>query len=307
MASPAMNAALRISQNASRSTLKISHVLSGSTRSLSWTSNQASRASVARNAAAYSVIHSQYLNQQVVQRSRGFSTSAIVEEETSSTLGKVTDAIREREQEEGGAVQERPYGDRRQRVFDREYVPSKTVFVGSIPFFATEEDVRRVFEAAAPIQTIRFGKGKRTHNTPFAHVTFTTLDDAVAVVESAKQEPFYMEGRELRVSYSEKREYPPSRRLFFDNFQGGDLVALREFLGESASWVDNAWFSRERETGEYRPNGIIQFHTVEQATQVRESLNTRPGPDGTPIFMRPNGGQNYRNRTANDGEPTSQQ
>jgi hypothetical protein len=159
----AMNAAFRISQNASRSTThKISHVLSGSTRSLSWTSNQASRASVARNTAAYTVIHSQYLNQQAGQWAKGFSTSAIVEEESSSgsgsTVGKVTDAIREREQE-GGAVEERPYGDRsRYRTPNREYLPSRTVFVGGIPFFATEEDLRRVFEAAAPVEEIRFGR-----------------------------------------------------------------------------------------------------------------------------------------------------
>lgn len=73
-------------------------------------------------------------------------------------MGKVTDAIREREQE-GGAVEERPYGDRsRYRTPNREYLPSKTVFVGGIPFFATEEDLRRVFEAAAPVEEIRFGR-----------------------------------------------------------------------------------------------------------------------------------------------------
>lgn len=72
------------------------------------------------------------------------------------------------------------------------------------------------------------------------------MDDAIAVVESAKEEPFYLEGRQIIVSYSERRSYPPSQRLFFDNFRGGDLVALRDFLGENARGVDNAWFSECR-------------------------------------------------------------
>lgn len=84
-----------------------------------------------------------------------------------------------------------------------------------------------------------------THNAPFAHVTFKNFDDAVAVVESAKQEPFYMEGRKVHIAYSQKKpKYGPSQRLFFDNFVGGNLVALRNFLGEHAVAVDNAYFSK---------------------------------------------------------------
>ncbi|KAJ2914674.1 hypothetical protein MD484_g5733, partial [Candolleomyces efflorescens] len=295
-----MNVAFRISQNASRSTShKISHVLSGSTRSLSWTSNQASRASVARNTAAYTAIHSQYSNRHAGQWAKGFSTSAIVEEESSnnsgSTAGKVTDAIREREQE-GGAGERRPQRDRKSnwdRPADREFEPSPTVFVGGIPFFATEEDVRRLFDASAPIEMIKFGKGRLTYNTPYAHVTFKTLEDAVAVVESAKQEPFYMEGRQIRVSYSQKRERAASQTLFFAGFNGGSLTALRNFLGEHAAAVDNAFFK--------------------EASKALEALNHLPGPDGALISLRfannrsqePGANAAYRERrrsNRNDGQ-----
>ena len=63
--------------------------------------------------------------------------------------------------------QEKPYGAKNEKTPNRFYPPSRTLFVGNLPFFCTEADIRATFEAIAPIESIRFGSTSSFLVIPF--------------------------------------------------------------------------------------------------------------------------------------------
>lgn len=147
-----LNATLRLSQRVS--TRKVSHVLSGSTRSLSSTSSPAARACAVRNASFVAAFSN---SRNAFSGVRAFSTKPEEVEghtDTASVTGIVNEAV------DAQAQQSQESGERswqpRQRE-ERVLAPSKTIFVSGLPFFATEEDVRKVFEGCGTITNVRFG------------------------------------------------------------------------------------------------------------------------------------------------------
>lgn len=151
-----LNATLRLSQRAS--TRKVSHVLSGSTRSLSSTSSPAARACAARNASFVTAFSSSRCST-VFPHVRAFSTKPEeVEERADSVLGGVKETIEQAQTEQVEESQsEEPWQPRRGTVEQQLLAPSKTFFVSGLPFFATEEDVRKVFEDCGTVMNVRFG------------------------------------------------------------------------------------------------------------------------------------------------------
>jgi hypothetical protein len=86
--------------------------------------------------------------------------------------------------------------------------------------------------------------GKQQGQIPVAFVTMASVAEAATILESAKQEPFVLEGRSLRVNWANRtNSRPPSKTVYFKNFNDGDLGKLRDFLGDLSGSVDKAWFS----------------------------------------------------------------
>ena len=88
------------------------------------------------------------------------------------------------------------------------------------------------------------------------------------------------------------------------------LVSLREVAYDLLTFhrASSSFFlanGRVKEAGEHRPSGVIQFHIVEQAAHVQESLNRCPGLGDASVLMRLawDGRRKSRSRR---GEPTSQ-
>ena len=135
------------------------------------------------------------------------------------------------------------------------------------------------------------------------------IEDAMAIIESAKEEPFDLEGRPLTVKYAKQyvARFPPSRTIYFTNFQNGDLRQLRDFLGPLSPYVDNAWFSeftfhcsaneqgllmcdpypaKSKESDKWLPSGLITCRTVEEATEIIDTLHNKLCPAGVPVNLR---------------------
>ncbi|KAF6749519.1 hypothetical protein DFP72DRAFT_1073055 [Ephemerocybe angulata] len=276
MASHVMNATLRLSQRAT--SRKISHVLSGNTRSLSSTSSSAARACATRNAAFATAFSS--------------STKACaIRAFSSNSMDDVPDALVSGERRSFDQREPREYrerGNRRNGLAKVPGTPSKTFYVAGLPFFTTEEDLRDMFAESGNVEFVKVtipSNGARS-SKPFAHVTMSSLDEAVAIVESAKEEPFEIEGRRIVVDWAHRTGFPPSNLVYFSNFNDTDMTTLRQFLGPLARSVNNAWFNRDKATNTFRTSGLIVCRSVEDAQKMIDALDGKAGPDGSPVMFR---------------------
>jgi hypothetical protein len=155
--------------------------------------------------------------------------------------------------------------------------PAKTVWIGNLPFFVTEEEVREKFSPYGPISSIRLSAffsssfflftllfsssltlptflQLHTHPPPLhcrhrprrplkrlRHIEFESVDDAVAAVESGLEEPFHLAGRDLRVDYGAERAGIPVNKLYFSGFVGEEQ-GLRALFGEFAPEIRSIFF-----------------------------------------------------------------
>jgi hypothetical protein len=148
-----LSATLRLSQRAS--TRNVSHVLSGSTRSLSSTSSPAVRGCAARNASFVTAFSTPRPNN-VFSNARAFSTKPEeVEARAEPVFGEIKETLEQTQTEQSEREetrQRRRWADQQNRV----QTPSDTLYVSSLPFFATEDDLRRVFEGCGTISKVQF-------------------------------------------------------------------------------------------------------------------------------------------------------
>ncbi|OBZ74291.1 Nucleolin 2 [Grifola frondosa] len=77
--------------------------------------------------------------------------------------------------------------------------PSRTLFVGNIPFVAEEEDIRALFEESSHIEEIRMAYNDYGEFLGFAHVDFTNVDDTHRIVDSHVATPLTLQGRTIRL------------------------------------------------------------------------------------------------------------
>ncbi|KAK1827211.1 hypothetical protein QBC39DRAFT_362518 [Podospora conica] len=96
-----------------------------------------------------------------------------------------------------------------------ENVPSDVLFIGNIPYDATDAELTRIFRELPNVADIRVAVD-RTTGWPrgFAHLTFPTVEDAT--VARAKLEGTEIHGRELRVNYSVGK-FTPEKKFDSDN------------------------------------------------------------------------------------------
>jgi hypothetical protein len=121
---------------------------------------------------------------------------------------------------------------------------NNTIFVGNVPYKATEEDIRSAFTGFDKIERVRlrtfffpdrFFNGVFIRTTPLdvnvrgrsrgtAHVEFASKDQAVAAMNSINEKPIQMSGRYLRIENSFGNQKPvnePNEFLYFSNCSGG--------------------------------------------------------------------------------------
>ena len=142
--------------------------------------------------------------------------------------------------------------------------PSSTLFVGNVPWKATEDELRQVFSQFGEIIDLRI----RAYFFPLAvffqlcfflrttsldfyqhggssgtcHIDFASKDGAVATMASVAKKPLVVAGRKLRVEFSEgktrKLVTEPNSKLYFSGCAGDELEIRTIFEQFRDSVVD---------------------------------------------------------------------
>ena len=90
--------------------------------------------------------------------------------------------------------------------------PSKTLFIGNIPFEMSDADLNKLFRDVKNVIDVRVAIDRRTGQPRgFAHADFKDIDSAVAGKDALVDKELY--GRKLRVDFSAgSREREPRER-----------------------------------------------------------------------------------------------
>lgn len=79
--------------------------------------------------------------------------------------------------------------------------PSKTLFIGNIPFEMSDADLNKLFKDIKNVIDVRVAIDRRTGQPRgFAHADFKDVESAVAGKDALANQELY--GRKLRVDYS---------------------------------------------------------------------------------------------------------
>ncbi|KAJ7145683.1 hypothetical protein C8R44DRAFT_689743 [Mycena epipterygia] len=172
-----------------------------------------------------------------------------------------------------------------------EHPPSKQLFVGNLPFDATEADIRQAFEAYGPIESVRMINNPDGSSRGFGYATFVNLEDANQAFSTGAQ----VLDRQVRIDYTAPRfdkpsrgsnetlgrgtmarpAAPPGRVLFAGNMPFGaeeaDIREKFEVFGPLKS-VRIA----VRPSGESRGFAHIEFMREEDAIAAYESFTEEP-------------------------------
>lgn len=111
--------------------------------------------------------------------------------------------------------------DRAPREFSRQVSgpPTETLFVANLPFSATEEDVSTAFEEFGTVVSVRLPVDGRSGSPKgFGYVEFESAEQSKAAIDAAGPaegtEPIEMDGRALRLDYSQPRPERTERSSF---------------------------------------------------------------------------------------------
>lgn len=162
------------------------------------------------------------------------------------------------------------------------YPPSSTLFVGNLPWEASEADITDLFKVFGNVSAIRIGKTGDGRPRGFAHVEFETVAGATAALEASRNEPVYMGDRTIRLDYAPGRQQivnPPHHKLYISGFNGSE-AELRSAFSEFENSVVGTYMLKAPQTGELIGTGFIDFMSTERATEALKQLNGQASPYG---------------------------
>ncbi|KAJ7468759.1 hypothetical protein FB451DRAFT_1136991 [Mycena latifolia] len=164
--------------------------------------------------------------------------------------------------------------------------PSRQVFVGNIPFDATDADVREALEGCGGIETVRIVTHVDGSSRGFGYVVFSEQEGATNAVNSGTE----VFGRPLRLDYSAPKSnnprpagsgymarsaVPPGRVLFAGNMPfGAEEADIREKF-EPFGLIKSVRIGT-RATGESRGFAHIEYVNEEDAIAAFENFAEEP-------------------------------
>ncbi|KAJ2811837.1 nuclear localization sequence binding protein, partial [Coemansia sp. 'formosensis'] len=167
---------------------------------------------------------------------------------------------------------------------DEEEETAFSVFVGNLPWSATNESMAEAFGEYGKVLSARIATDNATgRSRGFGYVDFADAESRDKAINGGS---FDMDGREVRVDKAEKSSKPargdasapsnstPSATLFIGNLSfSTNEDSLREAFAECGTVV-SARIPTDRETGRMKGFGYIEFDTVEAATEALKYNNT---------------------------------
>ncbi|EGO02896.1 hypothetical protein SERLA73DRAFT_176354 [Serpula lacrymans var. lacrymans S7.3] len=166
--------------------------------------------------------------------------------------------------------------------FKRKFPPAETLFVGNLPFAASEDDLRTIFSPFGNVKRVNIAVHPDGTQRGYAHVEFSSKETAIRVIESDKEDPIYFLSRNLVLDFA-----PPRSRVFNEPYH---TLYLFDFRGEEkdieelfAPWsedIKRVTLLRDGATGRSYGNGFVEFTDIDVAAKVLESMNNRKMPNG---------------------------
>lgn len=174
---------------------------------------------------------------------------------------------------------------------DAEEEGVKNLFVGNLSWNIDEEWLQREFESFGEITGVRIITDRETGRAKgFGYVEFATA--AAAKKAQAEMHQYELDGRAMNVDFSTPRQNnnpkdkandrankfgdkrsPPSNTLFIGGVSFNSTnESIGEVFGEFGT-VNRVSLPTDRDTGNPKGFGYVEFGTVEEATAALESLN----------------------------------
>jgi len=187
--------------------------------------------------------------------------------------------------------------------------PTHVLFVGNLPWTSTKEELAELFGEFGEVTTVRLHTHGDGRPRGFAHVEFTTKEQAIACYTSAMEETIYFGGRDLVIDYArdishKATDLEPNNRLYFIGCAEGE-AALKDIFSAYSQDIVSIYYLRDGNTGERLPRGFIEFKSVGIATEALSELNNTTTPAGENLMLaysrppRPRGERPTNPRLAN--------
>jgi len=168
------------------------------------------------------------------------------------------------------------------------------LFIGNLSWGVDEPMLQAEFEGFGEISNTRIVTDKQSGRSKgFGYVEFTNLDDAKKAHEA--MQGHFLDGRKLNVDFSTPRppkdfnspgqfsqqraskfgdqRSPPSNTLFIGNisFEANNEIVMETFAPYGT--VNRVSLPTDRESGNLKGFGYVDFETVEESTAALEALN----------------------------------
>ncbi|KAH9943651.1 hypothetical protein B0H21DRAFT_695393 [Amylocystis lapponica] len=158
-----------------------------------------------------------------------------------------------------------------------------TLYVGNLAFWASEDDVRKLFEPFGDLQDVRLKMTPDGQNRGFAHVEFATPEITRAVMRAHAEEALDFSGRMLKLDYAQTSNFAsrmttrtedpatqtPRSTLYVGNLPYSvDAEELRQLFSSIAEVQDiRVVYNAE---GVSRGFAHVDFASIEDAQRVLE-------------------------------------
>ncbi len=96
------------------------------------------------------------------------------------------------------------------KSFEEHPSMSKSIYVGNIPYGATEDDVRTLFQQHGKVVSVKFINDRETGR--FRGFCFVEMDNGGAETAIEALNGFAMSGRPLKVNEARRKEQKPQLR-----------------------------------------------------------------------------------------------
>jgi len=160
--------------------------------------------------------------------------------------------------------------------------PSPTLFLGNLPPETTQEDIIEVLAPIGVVVGVRIARKGDTFKG-YAHVDFENTEEAEKVLEHHQRDPIHVFNWKTVLDRSSPPGFPPSPRLYFTGWEGGESSLRSHFRALSSQIVDIIFLPRRD------PNspGLSGFVIFRDTANAKEALARFKGPELELAFSRP--------------------
>ncbi|OBZ77714.1 Nucleolin [Grifola frondosa] len=106
----------------------------------------------------------------------------------------------------------------RDQLFGSPMPPSRTLFIGNLPYDVGFVDIRGLFSSICDIDAVRIAVNSRNRPAGYGYADFNSVDDAMRILRHHEQVPFHISLRYLKLGYALPPQPSCSNTIFAGYF-----------------------------------------------------------------------------------------